>query len=166
MFLFSIIYGFINNFLAFRIPFWSARAIAKTIEFHGSIAYTLGTFTFLLFYTLQIFFVNKITNDWRIVLAYGLSLPISGLLSFYYYKRYTTIRGNWKIFSLFHKKTTLITSLLSTRQLIISELEKARKEYVAYRDGGFKTIEINENIKQDQSLQIEKNIRDTILEYL
>ena len=140
------IYGFINNFLAFRIPFWSARAIAKTIEFHGSIAYTLGTFTFLLFYSLQIFLVNKITNDWRIVLAYGLSLPISGLLSFYYYKRYTTIRGNWKIFSLFYKKTALITSLLSTRQLIISELEKARKEYVAYRDGGFKTIEINENI--------------------
>lgn len=131
----TFIYGFVNNFLAFRIPYWSARTIAKTIEFHGSIAYTMGTF--ILFYTLQILFVNKITDDWRIVLAYALSLPIFGLLAFYYFKRFTTIRGNWKIFSLFHKKNTLIISLLSTRQLIIADLEKARKENVNYRDGGF-----------------------------
>jgi len=128
------IYGFINNFLAFRIPYWSALSITKKPEFYGSIAYSMGTFTFLLFYPLQIWLISKYTTDWHIVVAYALSLPVSGLLAFHYFKRFTTIRGNWKIFSMFYKKTTLITSLLSTRQTIIEELEKARKEYVAYRD--------------------------------
>lgn len=137
------IYGFINNFLAFRIPYWSARAIAKKPEFHGSIAYSMGTFTFLLFYPFQIWLIHKYTADWRIACAYALSLPVSGLLAFYYFKRYTTIRGNWKIFSMFYKKTKLITLLISKRHTIIEELEKARKEYVAYRDGNMNTKDIN-----------------------
>ena len=129
------IYGFVNNFLPFRIPFWCARSFSKRPEFHGSIAYSMGTFTFLLFYTLQILLINKLTHDWIYVLAYGLSLPISGLLSFYYYKKFKSIRGSWKISSLFYKRTTLITSLINEREFIINELEKARKEFVTYRDG-------------------------------
>ncbi len=129
------IYGFVNNFLPFRIPFWCARSFSKRPEFHGSIAYSMGTFTFLLFYTLQILLINKLTHDWISVLAYGLSLPISGLLSFYYYKKFKSIRGSWKISSLFYKRTTLITSLINEREFIINELEKARKEFVTYRDG-------------------------------
>ena len=129
------VYGFINNFLPFRIPFWCARGISKRPEFQGSIAYSMGTFTFLIFYSIQIWIASKHINDWRFLLAYGLSLPISGLLAFYYYKRYRSIRGSWKIFSLFYKKTTIITSLITERELIITELEKARKEFVIYRDG-------------------------------
>ena len=129
------IYGFVNNFLPFRIPFWCARSFSKRPEFHGSIAYSMGTFTFLLFYTLQILLINKLTHDWIYVLAYGLSLPISGLLSFYYYKKFKSIRGSWKISSLFYKRTTLITSLINEREIIINELETARKEFVTYRDG-------------------------------
>ena len=129
------IYGFVNNFLPFRIPFWCARSFSKRPEFHGSIAYSMGTFTFLLFYTLQILLINKLTHDWISVLAYGFSLPISGLLAFYYYKKFKSIRGSWKIFSLFYKRTTVITSLINEREIIINELETARKEFVTYRDG-------------------------------
>ena len=129
------IYGFVNNFLPFRIPFWCARSFSKRPEFHGSIAYSMGTLTFLLFYTLQILFINKLTHDWIYVLAYGLSLPISGLFAFYYYKKFKSIRGSWKIFSLFYKRNTVITSVINEREIIINELEKARKEFVTYRDG-------------------------------
>ena len=129
------IYGFVNNFLPFRIPFWCARSFSKRPEFHGSIAYSMGTFTFLLFYTLQILLINKLMKDWIFVLAYGLSLPISGLFAFYYYKKFKSVRGSWKIFSLFYKRTTVITSLINEREIIINELEKARKEFVTYRDG-------------------------------
>lgn len=129
------IYGFVNNFLPFRIPFWCTRSFSKRPEFHGSIAYSMGTFTFLLFYTLQILLINKLMKDWIFVLAYGLSLPISGLFAFYYYKKFKSVRGSWKIFSLFYKRTTVITSLINEREIIINELEKARKEFVTYRDG-------------------------------
>ncbi|MBK7818543.1 MAG: 1-acyl-sn-glycerol-3-phosphate acyltransferase [Sphingobacteriaceae bacterium] len=128
------LYGYINNILPFRIPFWCARIIAKRPEFHGSVAYSIGTLTFIVFYSLQIWLVSKFFGDWRIILAYGLSLPITGLLSFYYYNRFKSIRGSWKIFSLFYKKTTLMTSLIAEREIIITELEKARREFVAWRD--------------------------------
>jgi glycerol-3-phosphate O-acyltransferase/dihydroxyacetone phosphate acyltransferase len=128
------VYGTINNFLPFRIPGWAAPRISKSIEFRGPISFAMGTFTFLIFYSLQVWLVDKYTNGWPILLAYALSLPLSGLFAFYYYKRFLTIRGNWRILSLFYKKTNLITALITTRQQIIEELANARKEYVAYRD--------------------------------
>jgi hypothetical protein len=128
------VYGTINNFLPFRIPGWAAPRISKSIEFRGPISFAMGTFTFLIFYSLQVWLVDKYTNGWPILLAYALSLPLSGLFAFYYYKRFLTIRGNWRILSLFYKKTNLITAIITTRQQIIEELANARKEYVAYRD--------------------------------
>jgi glycerol-3-phosphate O-acyltransferase / dihydroxyacetone phosphate acyltransferase len=128
------LYGTINNFLPFRIPGWAAPKISKSIEFRGPISFAMGTFTFLIFYLLQVWIVDKYTNSWPIVLVYILLLPISGLFAFYYYKRFATIQGNWRLLSLFYKKTNLITQLITTRQQIIEELEKARKEFVAYRD--------------------------------
>jgi len=148
------LYGFINNFLPFRIPFWCARGISKRPEFHGSIAYSMGTFTFLIFYSLQIWLTSKYVHDWRLVLAYGTSLPVSGLLAFYYYKRFKSIRGSWKIFSLFYKKTALITSLITEREIIITELEKARKEFVIYRDGPKQEAVSNAPIENDTLIDL------------
>ncbi len=148
------VYGFLNNFLPFRIPFWCARGISKRPEFHGSIAYSMGTFTFLIFYSLQIWLASKYLADWRFVVAYALSLPISGLLAFYYYKRFKSIRGSWKIFSLFYKKTTLITSLITEREIIITELEKARKEFVIYRDGPKQEAVSDAPIENDTTIHL------------
>ena len=129
------LFGLINNFLPWRIPGWAARAISKREEFYGSIALSLGTLTFIVFYSVQIWLVNKYTHDWRMVLGYAMVLPISGLFAFYYYRRFTNIRGNWMFFSLFYKKSGLISSLISKRQTIIDELERGRKEYLVYKEG-------------------------------
>lgn len=128
------IFGFFNNYLPYRIPSWSAQHISRRPELYGSIAMSLGTFTFLVFYALQIWIINTLSNDWLIALLYGIMLPVSGLFAFYYYKRFTSIRGNWKVFSLFYKKTTLITSLISKRQSIINELKKGKEDFNAHRN--------------------------------
>lgn len=127
-------FGFINNFLPFKIPGWIAPRISKSREFYGAISMSMGTFTFLVFYSLQILFVTKFTSNLPVIVVYSLLLPISGLFAYYYYNRFVTIRGNWRVLSLFYKKTRLITSLITTRQQIIDELEKARKEFVTYRN--------------------------------
>ena len=127
-------FGFINNYLPWKIPGRTARLISKREEFFGSIAFSLGTLTFILFYSLQIWLMNKYTHDWKIVLSYAIALPVSGLFAFYYYRRLTNIRENWKFISVFYKKTTLISSLVSKRHTIIEELERGRKEYLAYKN--------------------------------
>jgi 1-acyl-sn-glycerol-3-phosphate acyltransferase len=128
------VYGFINNFLPFRIPYWSAKVISKRPEFHGSIAFSMGTLTFIVFYSVQICLINKYIQDWRITLAYIISLPVSGLFAFSYYKRFTRIKGNLKVFSLFYKKTKVIASLIQQRQFIVDEFESAKKIFLVHRD--------------------------------
>lgn len=130
------IFGFVNNYLPFKIPGWLAGVISKQKEFYGAISLSAGTFTFLIFYSFQIWMMDKLFHSWALTLTYSLLLPLSGLFAYYYYKRFTTIRGNWKVFSLFFKKTTLITSLVSKREAIIKELESGRKDFVNHRDGG------------------------------
>jgi len=138
------IFGFINNYLPFKLPGWGAKLISKREEFFGSISLSLGTFTFLLFYSIQIWLLNKWTGDWRIVLAYAILLPVSGLFAFYYFRRFTTVRGNWKIFSLFYKKTNLVTSLISKRRQIIEGLEKGKEDFIRHREGRIDSGSINE----------------------
>lgn len=128
-------FGFINNFLPFKIPGWAAPRISSSREFYGAISMSMGTFTFLLFYSLQIWLATNYTSSLPFIVAYSLLLPFSGLFAYYYYNRFVTIRGNWRVLTLFYKKTRLITALITKRQQIIEELENARKEFVAYRDG-------------------------------
>jgi len=128
------VFGFLNNFLPFRIPFWSAKLITKRPDFFGSISLTMGTFTFLIFYSLQIWLVNSYLHDWRITLAYALFLPVSGLFSFYYFKRFTNLRGKWMIFTLFYKKSSLVASLISRRTHIIDELKKGKEDFIKHNN--------------------------------
>ena len=123
------LFGVINNYLPFRIPFFTARAMTDRPEFYGSIFITIGTLTFLVFYSVQIWLVNYFTHDWRIVLAYAAMLPISGFFAFYYRKKFTNIRGNWMVFTIFSRKATLIAELIRMREKIIEELEKGKEEY-------------------------------------
>jgi glycerol-3-phosphate O-acyltransferase/dihydroxyacetone phosphate acyltransferase len=128
------LFGAVNNYLPFKIPGWLTSRITKQREYYGPIALSAGTFLFLIFYSLQIWLAVKYFDDKMVTVAYAISLPLSGMFAYYYYKRFLTIKGNWKIFSLFYKRNKLISSLISVREEIIVELEKARKEYVAYRD--------------------------------
>ncbi len=127
-------FGFINNYLPFKIPGWIAKFISRRAEFFGSIAISLGTFTFILFYSLQVWLISKFVSDWILLSCYAILLPVSGLFAFYYFKRFTTIRGNWKVFRLFYRKSKLISALILRRLSIIEELEKGKKEFLAQRD--------------------------------
>ena len=64
-----------------------------------------------------------------LTICYAVALPVTGFFAWFYAKRFNNLRGRWMIFSLFYRKTTLITSILNKRQHLIDELEKGRKEY-------------------------------------
>ncbi|PBQ30469.1 hypothetical protein CNR22_01365 [Sphingobacteriaceae bacterium] len=135
-------FGFLNNYFPFKIPGWMARRISERPEFFGSLAISLGTFTFLIFYSLQIWLLHTFTNDWRIISAYVLLLPLSGFFAYSYYKRFTTLRGNWRIFSLFYKKTKLITSLLLKREMILAEFEQGKNDFENHTNEDVKLKEL------------------------
>ena len=123
------VFGVINNYLPYKIPDWISRASTNQGQFHGALTMTLGTFTFLIFYAVQLWLIHYYFQQPWITLAYLFILPLSGFFALCYWKRFTNLLGRWIIFSLFYKKTKLITSILNMRQRIIDELEKGRKEY-------------------------------------
>ncbi len=123
------IFGFANNYLPYKIPGWITHKISKLPEYAGAFSMSLGTLTFLIFYGLQLWLMQHYFHIVWLTLVYLLVLPLTGLYAFFYWKRFTNIRGRWMIFSLLYKKTKLVTSLIMMRQGIIDELEKGRKEY-------------------------------------
>ncbi|MDI1356334.1 MAG: 1-acyl-sn-glycerol-3-phosphate acyltransferase [bacterium] len=127
-------FGFLNNYLPFRLPFWAATLITRRPDFFGSIALTMGTFAFLLFYALQIWLVNMYFSDWRITLGYAITLPISGLFAFFYYRRFKDLRGKWRIFSLFYRKTQYVAALISKRQHIVDELTRGKDDFIKHNN--------------------------------
>lgn len=124
------LFGVINNYLPYKLPYYIARSLTKKVDWHGALFVTSGIFTFIAFYSIQIWLVQDRWHDWRVTLAYFLLLPLTGFFAFAYYRRFTDLRGKWLIFSLFAKRATLVSRLLNMRQEIIDEIEQGRKEFL------------------------------------
>ncbi len=123
------LYGLLNNYLPFKIPGWLAKKISNNIEFRGAISMVGGIFTFLIFYTLQITLVWKYTHIKWLTITYGISLPLSGLFTYWYFHTTNEIRNKWLLLILFYKKSVSISNLIIEREQIIAEFDKARKQY-------------------------------------
>jgi glycerol-3-phosphate O-acyltransferase/dihydroxyacetone phosphate acyltransferase len=123
------IYGLINNFLPFEIPGITAKKISDSIEFRGAINMVGGMFTFLIFYSIQIILVWKYTHIQWLTMAYGISLPVSGLFAYWYFHTVNKIRTKWMLIMLFFKKSILIANLITEREQIIGVFDEIKNEY-------------------------------------
>lgn len=123
------VFGVANNYLPYKLPYFITRSITKKRDWHGAIFVSTGTLTFILFYSLQIYLCQRIFHNVWVTLSYFAFLPISGFFAFYYYRRFTNVRGRWIVLSLFLKRTSLISTIIAKRQELIDEFEKGRKEF-------------------------------------
>lgn len=128
------VYGLINNYLPFEIPGFIAEKSIKQLEYRGPVAMVTGTFTFLIFYSLQIIMVWKFSHHFLITVIYALSLPISGLFTYWYYYEMKRIKANWILLLIFYKKSAIISKLMMEREAIISIFDEAKKEYNLVHD--------------------------------
>jgi 1-acyl-sn-glycerol-3-phosphate acyltransferase len=124
------VYGLVNNFLPFEIPGLLAGKISKSKDFRGAIGMVLGMFTFLIFYTLQIWLVNHFFHNTLLTVLYALSLPLSGFFTYYYWHTFDKIRAKWLLISLFFRRSTAIASRIAERESIIEEFNKRRAEFL------------------------------------
>lgn len=123
------IYGLINNFLPFEIPGYIAGKVTKSIEFRGAIGMVGGMFTFLIFHSVQIYLVWKFTHLQWLTILYAISLPLSGVFTYWYYHTMLEIKNKWLLMMIFYKKSVFISNLITERESIISEFDKAKNEY-------------------------------------
>jgi 1-acyl-sn-glycerol-3-phosphate acyltransferase len=123
-------YGLITNVIPFKLAeFISARILIRE-DFIGSIKIAVGMLIFLIFYGIEAAVFGSYTNSlWGILFC--VSLYPAGLFTINYIKTYYKIRGTIKYLRLFMQKSDLVAHLKTTRQELIEELEKRKKEFVA-----------------------------------
>jgi glycerol-3-phosphate O-acyltransferase/dihydroxyacetone phosphate acyltransferase len=123
------LYGLINNYLPFQIPALIAENTIKSKEFRGPIAMVSGMFTFIIFYTIQIVLVNRFFDNNIVTIVYATTLPLFGVFTYWYYYTVSKIKNKWMLLMLFYKKSVYISNLISERELLIAEFDKAKTEF-------------------------------------
>lgn len=124
------LFGFINNYIPFRVPALITRAVAKDVEWFGGMNLALGMLVVIICYGLQSFLLHRYFPDLftlPVTLAYLLSLPFSGIFAFYYWKHFTNLRGKWKLWALFTRKADLLSRIVLLREEILQEIREKRK---------------------------------------
>lgn len=125
------LFGAINNYLPYKLPYYITKAVTKKQDWHGAMFVASGVFTFITFYSLQIYLVQHLFHKWWLTFGYFIFLPVSGFFAFAYYRRFTNLRGKWLVFNLFMKRATLISQLITMRENIVNEFEKGKEEFNA-----------------------------------
>tara|TARA_B100000809_G_scaffold266892_1_gene332622 strand:+ start:12863 stop:14197 length:1335 start_codon:yes stop_codon:yes gene_type:complete len=123
------LYGYIFNFIPFKLADILAKSIPVRPDFIGSMKLGLGMFIFLICYIIEsIVFANCINTLWA--LLFVLSLYPIGLFTVNYIKEYFKARGTLKYLFLKRRKSALINELKTTRQELVTELEEGKDFYL------------------------------------
>ena len=96
LFLFAPVhlYGMVNNYLPYKLPFNFVRKI-KDRAFHSSLKMALGVVLFFLFWLIQTILVAVFTDQF-VWLYYLISLPLSAAFSYEYWKDLLKFKGALK----------------------------------------------------------------------
>jgi glycerol-3-phosphate O-acyltransferase / dihydroxyacetone phosphate acyltransferase len=129
------LYGLINNYIPYIIPSQVAAYITRLAnfpEYTAPVMLVTGVVSFTFFYLLQFGLVYWLIGSLWGALAYLLSLPISGFFALFYANYLAITEDRWRVFSIFFKRVDLISALISQRNDIIRDLEKAKADYLAF----------------------------------
>ncbi len=121
------LYGFVNNYIPYKLPFQIAKRMTSDIEFWAGIMMLSGLVLFIVFYTFQIglfyYFFEPLPT-----LLYALSLPISGFFALFYVKKAQNCLDQNRLRKLWRQNPDFVQNLVRIRQEILDELENFRKK--------------------------------------
>jgi len=120
------LYGLLNNILPYKITKW-AEAKIKDPQFKSSFAFVISLVSFPLFNILQTLIIFFFVDQWHWLLAYFISVPLSGIFAWYYWGWLKIVKQKWTINKLFRNRKSHFmqmendyeTILLLTDNLIV-----------------------------------------------
>lgn len=124
------VYGLLNNYLPWRIPGWIYDKTGSRSDFKGAIIMCSGTFTFLIFYSVQLFIFYYFSSSAMLTLLYAVTLPVTGLFAFYYAQKVIRMKEFIQLWRLFMTKREDISDIILKRKAIVDELEKSREDFM------------------------------------
>ena len=121
LFLPLFLYGLLLNYLPFKLPMRFTRNV-KDHVFHSSIHFGIGLFLFPLYYLILLLIFLLAFKAFLPSLLFLVSLPLSGIATFHYYKHLLKLRGRFRLLKLRMSAKNLYTELVNLRQQLISNI--------------------------------------------
>ena len=127
-------YGALVNALPYYVPRWLARRLARRETDYATIRLLASIVAFPLFWSLQTWLVARAAGaGWAAVFA--LSLPLSGLIAYRYLIGAGWLRVRLRFAALAATQSQAARRLVSEREAIVAELERAKQDYLTATRG-------------------------------
>lgn len=110
------LFGFINNFIPYHLPFLFTRKV-KDKNFHTSVRFALYLILFPIHYILTFCVLCNYIDSWWIRILYILTVPFAGLFSHRYYDVFKKVVSMWKMF--FNRRNASFLKLQILRDKIL-----------------------------------------------
>lgn len=123
------LFGYLNSYIPYKIPRLIALKITDSQAFYGALLMSIGTFSFILFYTLTTCFAWQFTHSSLVTICYGIALPLSGFFTIFYARVARRFYYNWQFISRFFSKQKVLVQLMTDRNNIIKELEIINEKF-------------------------------------
>ena len=124
------IYGAAVNGLPYLIPRWMARRRAKKETDYATVRFLGSVVAFPLFWALETWVVGQLTGATGAAI-FALSLPVTGLVAYRYLVGAGRLRSRLRFGVLAFTREQAARRLVSEREAIVAELERAQADYVA-----------------------------------
>lgn len=120
------LFGILTSYIPYKLPRAVALKITNSEAFYGALLMSLGTFFFILFYSLEIFLFWYFIKIPLLTIAFGILLVLSGFYTIYYARNARRLFFNFKLYN----KKHIAKHLLEERNQLINEFEKIRVLYL------------------------------------
>ena len=129
-----VLYGFVHNALPYYLPRLLLRRYAREKEMVATVKLVSGAISFPLVYLIMFSSVYSLTDP-EIALVYGLSMPVSGLLTLGFYERVLHRRSLWRLLIFPRRRKNQLELLEIERARIISLLDSLKNRYIEDTSG-------------------------------
>jgi len=115
------LYGLINNILPYQLTKWAAGKI-KDPQFKSSFSFVVSLVAFPLFNIIQTVIFMLFVPDWSWIIAYFISIPLSGIFAWHYSSCFSANWKDWKTYRLFSQKKQSMVQIQDDYRAIIKTL--------------------------------------------
>lgn len=120
------LFGILTSYIPYKLPRAVALKITDSEAFYGALLMSLGTFFFILFYSIEIFLFWYFIKIPLLTFAFGILVVLSGFYTIYYARNARRLFFNFKLYN----KKHIAKHLLEERNQLINEFEKIRALYL------------------------------------
>jgi len=124
------VYGATVNALPYFVPRWVSRRLARKETDYATTRFLASVVAFPLFWGLETWAVARLMGPgWALI--FFASLPATGLVAYHYVADLGRLGSQLRLGALAATRSRAASRLLAERRALVSELDRARDEYLA-----------------------------------